>query len=222
MKKLTLIAGMLLGSSSVFAAQAAEQLAGHWRGVLQFSAETGVVLGIELTPEADGYQMTLISPNQSLTSIEPTRFTIDGNSLSFNDDSLRAQFSGEFDGNTLKGVFTQGRNMPITLTRLSAESVARLEHEQQWAGELMISRSASLPLVLNVAVIEEGYHVTLDSPKQQSFGIPITEFSITKQQLNFKSAMINASYQGNWQQDAWQGSFVQGQAMPLTLKKKPQ
>jgi hypothetical protein len=33
--------------------------------------------------------------------------------------------------------------------------------------------------------------------------------------------MINASYQAQWQQDEWQGTFIQGRAMPLNLKKKP-
>lgn len=75
--------------------------------------------------------------------------------------------------------------------------------------------------MLNVAVIAGGYHVTLDSPKQQSYGIPVDQFSMSAEQLSFSSKMINASYQAQWQQDEWQGTFIQGRAMPLNLKKKP-
>ena len=199
----------------------AQDLAGHWRGVLKFAPEFSIVLALELTPDEQGYQLQLMSPNQSLNSMAPSSFTITGNSLQFTDDKLKATFSGTFNGDTLTGTFTQRGDIPITLTRLSAEAVSRLQHEQQWFGELQISKSASLPLVLNVAVIADGYHVTLDSPKQQSFGIPVNEFSVSDSSLSFASALISASYQANWQQDQWQGTFVQGMAMPLILKKKP-
>lgn len=217
MKNLLLTCSLLLGSLGAHATD----YSGNWRGVLQLAPEVGIVLGMELTQTADGYQLVLLSPNQSMEEMLPTSFSLKGNTLQFTDEKLRATFKGQFDGDSLSGVFQQGRDMPITLKRLSAADTARLSNEQQWFGELQLSRSATLPLVLNVAVTTGGYHVTLDSPKQQSYGIPVSEFSLTDKQLSFSSAMINASYQGNWQQDEWQGTFVQGQAMPLNLKKKP-
>lgn len=214
---------VLIGSAiavASFSSQATDY-AGDWRGVLQLTPEAGIVLGVKLTAAEQGYQLQLFSPNQHNQPIEPTSVSIAGDVLQFSVDALGARFDGRFAYNNLTGVFTQGRDMPITLTRLSPDDQARLQHEQQWAGDLVLGKNANLPLVINVAVIAGGYHVTLDSPKQQSFGIPVDVFNVTAEQLSFSSTMLNASYQGQWQQDQWQGTFVQGQAMPLNLKKKP-
>lgn len=197
----------------------AQELSGHWRGLLNFAPEYGIVLGFELKQQGDGYQLLLSSPNQGMSGREPSSFRLEANQLHFKDEALNASFSGTFDGNKLTGVFTQRREIPITLTRLPAEASARLANERQWFGDLQVSKTASLPLVLNIAVLASGYHVTLDSPKQQSFGIPIDEFNLSENSLSFKSELIQASYQASWQQDAWHGTFVQGMAMPLVLKK---
>lgn len=217
MKKILLSSSLLLASFGSLA----EDYSGHWRGVLELAPGAGIVLGITLTAADNGYQLSLLSPNQHQQPILPTSMALEGTQLKFAADSLKASFEGNFAGEILQGVFTQGRAMPITLTRLTSQDLARLKHEQQWAGDLALGNNASLPLVLNVAVVAGDYHVTLDSPKQQSYGIPVDQFSVSDSQLNFSAKMINASYQGQWQQDQWQGTFIQGQAMPLNLKKKP-
>ncbi len=210
-----LLSFLLIGSVK------AADYAGHWRGVLPVSPNSGITLALELKHTSDGYQLTLTSPNQSHNAISTNNLVLTGNTLSFSSQSINASFNGSFDGDTLSGTFTQGRAMPITLTRLSPSDIARLRYEQSLYGDLQINANASLPLVLNIAVIAKGYHVTLDSPKQQSYGIQVDTFSISEQQLRFGASLLNASYQGTWQDDAWQGNFVQGQAMPLVLKKKP-
>lgn len=217
MKYIFFSSSLLLASCHSLAAD----YSGHWRGVLQLSPEAGIVLGLKLSATDNVYQLELLSPNQNHQVILPSSMTLEGNQLQFAAEPLRASFKGGFDGETLSGVFTQGRDIPITLTRLNDADLARLQHEQQWSGDLALGNNASLPLVLNVAVIADGYHVTLDSPKQHSYGIPVNQFSISAEQLNFSSTMINASYQGQWQQEQWQGTFIQGRAMPLNLKKKP-
>ncbi|MEH8018455.1 hypothetical protein MN202_14530 [Rheinheimera muenzenbergensis] len=216
MKSIIFGSALLLGSFGSLA----EGYQGQWRGVLQLTPESGIVLGVKLTPAGQGYQLVLFSPNQHDQPIEPSSVSIAGDVLTFSVDALSARFEGRFNGDSLTGIFTQGRERPVTLTRLGQADLASLQNEQQWAGDLVLSKNASLPLVLNVAVIAGGYHVTLDSPKQQSFGIPVDEFSVSAQQLSFSSSRINASYQGQWHQDQWQGTFVQGQAVPLNLKKK--
>ncbi|MCB5227690.1 beta-lactamase family protein [Alishewanella sp. 16-MA] len=212
---------MLISSLALNLNVNAADISGHWRGVLATSPNSGLTLALQIQSSTEGYQLLLRSPNQHSNDIAVSSMTIQDNTLNFTVDALKAAFTGTFDGETLSGTFTQGRPMPLTLSRLTKSDEARLVHEQQLFGELQINANASLPLVLNIAVIANGYHVTLDSPKQQSYGIPVDQFSINEQQLRFGSSMINASYQGTWQDDAWQGSFVQGQAIPLILKKKP-
>lgn len=217
MKKILLSSSLLLASFGSLA----EDYSGQWRGVLELAPGVGIVLGVTLSLENSEYQLALSSPNQHHETIQPSIMTLEGTNLKFTADSLRASFDGHFAGETLKGIFTQGRAIPITLTRLSSQDLARLTHEQQWEGDLALGNDATLPLVLNVAVIAGGYNVTLDSPKQDAYLIPVDQFSVSDSQLNFSVKMLNASYQADWQQDHWQGTFIQGQTMPLNLKKKP-
>ncbi|MDX1678765.1 hypothetical protein, partial [Arsukibacterium sp.] len=171
---------------------------------------------------AKGYSLTLDSPNQGMFDYQPSQFIIDGNHVQFQDDKLNASFSGTLVKGRLEGEFTQGKSVALTLTKLDAAQQQLLKNEGSWYGDLIINNKARLPLVLNIAVAGDGYHVTLDSPKQQSFAIPVDNFSImSKELLTFSSDAINASYSATWQGNSWQGTFVQGYAMPLILKKKP-
>lgn len=199
----------------------AEQLTGKWRGKLQMNPQAALIMGININHDAKGYTLTLDSPNQGMFEYNPSQFAIEGNTVQFQDDKLSASFKGTLQDGLLMGEFKQGKTLPLKLTKLDDSQQLLLANEGSWFGDLIINNSARLPLVLNIAVVDQSYHVTLDSPKQQSFGIPIEQFSITGDKLEFKSALINASYSATWHDDGWQGTFVQGAAMPLTLKKKP-
>lgn len=206
----------------IFASPAdAEQLTGKWRGKLQMAPQAALTIGINITHSAKGYSLTLDSPNQGMFDYSPSQFNIDGNRVQFQDDKLNASFSGTLVDGQLQGEFTQGKTLTLNLTKLNEAQLEMLENEGSWYGDLIINNSARLPLVLNIAVAGDGYHVTLDSPKQQSFGIPVDKFNITPAEMTFSSAIINASYSATWQDGRWQGTFVQGSAMPLVLKKKP-
>tara|TARA_R110002126_G_scaffold38993_9_gene116018 strand:- start:537 stop:1166 length:630 start_codon:yes stop_codon:yes gene_type:complete len=198
----------------------ADPISGKWRGTLQMTKQSALVIGINIKQDADGYSLTLDSPNQGMFDYRPSQFEITGQSVQFQDDKLNASFKGTLQQDQLHGEFSQGKTLPLQLTKLNEGQLKMLEHEASWFGDLIINNSTRLPLVLNIAVTDNGYHVTLDSPKQQSYGIPVDKFSITSEQLEFSSAIINASYSATWQDDSWQGTFVQGSAMPLALKKK--
>jgi len=210
----------LLLTIIVASAAGAQQLTGKWRGKLQMTPQAALTIGINITRSADDYSLTLDSPNQGMFDYSPSQFSIDGNTVQFQDDKLKASFSGTLAEGKLQGEFTQGKTLALNLTKLDEKQLEMLEIEGSWYGDLVINNSARLPLVLNIAVAGDGYHVTLDSPKQQSFGIPVEKYSITPETMSFSSAIIKASYSATWQDDSWQGTFVQGSAMPLVLKKK--
>lgn len=199
----------------------ADQLTGKWRGKLQMTPQAALTIGINIDNTAEGYRLSLDSPNQGMFDYSPSQFKIEGNSVQFQDDKLNASFQGTLQQGQLRGEFRQGKTLALNLRKLDDAQLKLLENEGSWYGDLVINNSARLPLVLNIAVADQGYHVTLDSPKQQSFGIPIDKFSLTPETMEFNSAIINASYSATWQDDSWQGTFVQGSAMPLVLKKKP-
>ncbi|WP_097109721.1 hypothetical protein [Arsukibacterium tuosuense] len=199
----------------------AEQLTGKWRGKLQMTPQAALTIGINISNATEGYSLTIDSPNQTMFDYVPSQFKIEGNSVQFQDDKLNASFNGTLQQGQLRGEFSQGKTIPLNLQKLDDTQLKLLENEGSWFGDLVINNSARLPLVLNIAVADQGYHVTLDSPKQQSFGIPVDKFNLTDNTMEFNSAIINASYSATWQDDSWQGTFVQGSAMPLVLKKKP-
>ncbi|MBV2129757.1 hypothetical protein [Arsukibacterium indicum] len=200
---------------------AAEKLTGKWRGKMQMAPQAALTLGININNTPEGYSLTIDSPNQGMFDYQPSQFSIDSNSVQFQDDKLNASFSGSLVQGQLQGTFVQGKARELNLTKLDEQQLKLLENEGSWYGDLIINNSARLPLVLNIAVAGQDYHVTLDSPKQQSFGIPVDKFSISSDKLEFSSAIINASYSATLQDGNWQGTFVQGAAMPLVLKKKP-
>lgn len=212
----TLLLSMLL-SAPLFA----EELTGKWRGKLQMTPQAALTLGININNGPQGYTLTIDSPNQGMFDYSPSNFKIDGSNVQFQDDKLKASFTGTLQQGQLRGEFSQGKNLALNLSKLDEAQLKLLDNEGSWFGDLIINNSARLPLVLNIAVTDQGYHVTLDSPKQQSFGIPVETFSLTATKMEFTSALINANYSASWQDDSWQGTFVQGAAMPLVLKKKP-
>lgn len=218
MKKLLTLILLLIASLFAQNANGSEQV-GNWRGLLELAPGANLVLGIEITSTDGKTVVYLDSPNQGMVDHPVKNLEITLESVRFDAPELNASFTGSFKGNQLEGVFTQGRAFDITLTQLSSENEALLKNETRWFGDIMVTRQASLPLVLNIAVLETGYFATLDSPDQQSFGIPLTDFSLSEQSMSFKSPLINASYQAKKVDDGWEGTFVQGAAMPLNLKK---
>ena len=201
-------------STAVFAASPE----GVWRGKLE--VQNGIFLTIGYTIE-NGV-LTLDSPNQGMFAKAPTSFTLSDNELEFIDAQLSASFTGEFEGDTLTGTFTQGKAYSLTLHRLDSEDLERMAFEGRYAGEMLVNRRTELPLQVNVAVLHDGYYATLDSPAQQSYGIPLTDFSIVATQMSFSSPMISASYSGTYAEGGYHGDFLQGQKRSLTLSKVAQ
>ena len=206
-----LTAAMLGGAPAV----ADELHDGIWRGKLEVQDGIFLTVGYRIH---DG-EVTMDSPNQGMFGKSPTTFELEDGRLELSDNELSASFSGEFSGDTLQGTFTQGRALPLTLHRLQDDAKERLEFEGRYAGELVINSRSKLPLQLHVAVVHDGYYVTLDSPAQQSYGIPVEEFIINESQMSFRSQMINASYSASWSQGEYRGEFEQGQVRPLSLKR---
>lgn len=190
-------------------------LDGVWRGELKFQQGVSLALGININ---EGI-MTLDSPNQGMFGREPTAFTLSGNKVSFEEKELKASFQGTLEGDTLKGQFTQGKTIDIALQKLDASDRERQKFEASYKGDLVIDKAATLPLQLNIAVVPDGYVGTLDSPAQNSYGIPLTEVVIDDKQIRFQSPMIKASYSATYKDGAYEGTFVQGMERPLTLKK---
>ncbi|MDT0629341.1 serine hydrolase domain-containing protein [Alteromonas sp. W364] len=190
---------------------------GMWRGELQISKGVKLAIGIEISE--NNKTLTINSPNQGMHDRDPSRFTIDGQSISFFDEGLSATFEGKVVDDKLEGTFTQGKTMPLVLHKLSKDDLNRMSFEGKYIGDLKINASSTLPLALHIAVIKDGYSAALDSPAQNSFGIPVNEISIDTQKLSFTSEILGAKFSGAKSSEGYAGTFVQGMPMPLTLSK---
>ncbi|MGM0430423.1 MAG: serine hydrolase domain-containing protein [Pseudomonadota bacterium] len=192
-----------------------EELEGVWRGELVLQEDVSIALGINV----DNGQLTLDSPNQGMFDHQPTKFSVKDNKIEFTDRSLNASYRGELNDGQLEGTFTQGKKRSITMHKLTQDDKTRLTYEATYKGDLPVSEGSSLPLQVNIAVVHDGYIATLDSPAQQSFGIPLNDVHIDNSTLSFKSPMIQASFNGKKATKGYEGTFNQGQEFPLTLRK---
>ncbi|MBD1583303.1 hypothetical protein [Pseudoalteromonas sp. S16_S37] len=188
----------------------------QWRGKLEVSKQLSLVVGINIDTKTKS--LTLDSPNQKMFEYTPSEFLVSDKAVSFSDTKLNASYEGQFVDGELVGTFIQGKARPLTFALLGTDAKPRLQLEGTYAGALDIN-GKKLPLELQVAVLQDGFHATLDSPAQQSFAIPLSQFSINANELSFESNMINALYQGVIKEGEYSGTFTQGFAMPLSLKK---
>ena len=202
------------------AEQIPSELIGQWRGVLQIQDGVYLALGINVSDSG----VTLDSPNQGMFEREPTEYSFTTESFSFVDQGLGARFEGQLEGGALVGTFHQAGSLPLELNRLNDEDRDRLEFEGTYQGELKVNAQTALPLRLNIAVLHAehargAYLATLDSPAQQSFGIPVSNLHIDAEHLSFESPMIRATYAGEGSDGTYEGVFTQGLPLDLTFEK---
>ncbi|BBN83181.1 hypothetical protein PA25_31660 [Pseudoalteromonas sp. A25] len=207
----------ILGTLILLCAIPSHAAVEQWRGKLEISKQISLVVGVNI--DTDTQTLTLDSPNQKMFEYVPTEASVSDKAVSFSDNKLNASYEGQFVDGKLVGTFTQGKARPLTFSLLTADAKSQLALEGTYAGALDIN-GKKLPLELQVAALEDGFHATLDSPAQQSFGIPLSQFAITTQVLSFESEMINAAFKGTMKEGEYNGTFTQGFAMPLSLKKK--
>ncbi|MGX7895561.1 serine hydrolase [Tsuneonella sp. HG222] len=90
-----------------------------------------------------------------------------------------------------------------------------------WEGRLAVTPTLALRIAATIKRGDDGVlKGTLDSPDQNSFGIPLGEVTQTGDRLVFTVPAVGARYEGQWDgaASAWKGGVTQGgNAMPLVL-----
>lgn len=106
----------------------------------------------------------------------------------------------------------------ITLATLAASSQARAEDARgDWSGNI----ANALPVIVKFAKPADGpWEVTLSVPTQ-GLVTKVENVVVTPEQVSFALPKLNASYAATWNsgQQAWVGTWTQGQAAPLILKR---
>lgn len=91
-----------------------------------------------------------------------------------------------------------------------------------WEGKLMINHQVSLRLVINISDSEvENTVVTMDSPDQGAYGIPMQIDYISTDSLNVSVPQLTLKYKGKLEGDSIKGDFSQGPLnLPLILQPR--
>lgn len=91
-----------------------------------------------------------------------------------------------------------------------------------WEGKLMVNPQMGLRLVLNITGSEtENAVITMDSPDQGAYGIPMQIDFISADSLNVAVPQLMLKYKGKLEGDSINGAFSQGpMSLPLILKPK--
>ena len=91
-----------------------------------------------------------------------------------------------------------------------------------WEGKLMINPEMGLRLVINITGSEgEDAVITMDSPDQGAYGIPMQIDFISSDSLNVSVPQLMLKYTGKLGGDSIKGDFSQGTLyLPLNLKPK--
>ncbi len=117
--------------------------------------------------------------------------------------------------------------MVVIMAASTAARVGTLDVTGRWEGNLQVGGQA-LPLVFHIeGNAEEGWHATMDSPRQQAFGIPVSRMEWDGEVLTLVSESVRGTFTGKpTAEGKLSGEWKQGgQSLPLILTKsdkKPQ
>lgn len=106
------------------------------------------------------------------------------------------------------------------LSLITSFSLAQ-EITGDWHGVLSVE-GRELGIIFHITETDEGYTSTMDSPDQNSYGIPAASTTFENNELDVKAPDIGGlHYRGKLEKDTLSGSFRQGGALiPLKLYRK--
>ena len=187
---------------------------GTWHGTLKTPAgELMLVLYVSRAPDG-ALTAELESPDQAPgQKIPVSTIKAEGDSLHLAAPSIHAAFTGHWNAGkqAWDGAFTQGADLPLTLTKGPAPAKAIVAGlDGTWRGK--ISRNGvDLRLVLRIHSTPQGTAVLLDSPDQLANGMPVQNLTRDSQKVTFRLDVVGASYEGVLSADlrrltgTWQG-----------------
>ena len=203
----------------------AQEVAGDWHGALAVPPGVELRIGLSIKRKASGgYEGVLLSPDQTPAPIPLDEVKEEGGLLSFSIKAAGLSYSGHWDEGRKAwiGEVLQGAARPLVLTAGKPDPlpvVAGLDGD--WAGAITPA-GATIRLIVHVRTDAGGTVVSLDSPDQGAFGIPLHSLKRDGGKITFE---INGSrYEGTLSADGrsidgtWTGAAYKG---PLSFASRP-
>lgn len=202
------------------------QAVGDWQGALQ-TPQGNLRLWITITQESDG---TLKGVMESLDQapgrkIQLGDVTADAYSFSFKVPRIGASYKASWDHDTgrWRGTFSQGIDLTLDLEKGKPGAAPVVEGMDGTWNSSFERAGQSLRLVIKVRTNENGTAVSLDSPDQMAFGVPVQNFKRADNTVTFDVALAQVKFSGTLNDDnsSFSGSWVEasGETLDLTFTK---
>ena len=220
-----LTASVAIAAFGMAGSAGAQEAAGEWHGALN-TPGGDLRIAVTIKPKAGGgYEGSMASPDQGPGSIALDQVKVEGGELDFSVAAIRGSYAGHWDAGRKAwvGEWRQGAALPLVLTAGKPDPlpvVAGLDGD--WAAAIPIPNGATVRLILHVRTAAGGTLVTLDSPDQLAYGVPVRGLTRKGQKVGFT---INGSaFEGALSADSksidgtWTGVAYKG---PLSFASKP-
>ena len=203
----------------------AQEAAGDWHGMLSVPPGIELRIGLTIKPKAGGgYDGLLLSPDQTPAPIPLDEVTAQGGVLSFSYKAAGISYSGRWDAarKAWVGDLQQGGPRPLVLTAGKPDPlpvIAGLDGD--WAGAITPA-GATIRIILHVRTSAGGTIVSLDSPDQGAFGVPLRTLKKDGRKITF--TINGASFEGTLAANgstidgSWAGAAYTG---PMTFAQRP-
>lgn len=120
---------------------------------------------------------------------------------------------------TSQRTFTKLLVAALGLIGLATSAFAQQDLTGSWRGDLDVGLQ-KLPLIFNFQPDGDGWKATMDSPSQHAKDIPVSKVLYDGLLLTMEMDLLQATFEGIYQADAFQGQFKQaGLSLPLSLLK---
>jgi pimeloyl-ACP methyl ester carboxylesterase len=204
----------------------AQEAAGDWHGTLK-APNLELRIGVTIKPKAGGgYEGVMASPDQGAGAIPLDEVKLEGGALSFSVPSIHGTYAGKWDPQTKAwvGEWRQGGPAALVLTSGKPEPrpvIAGLDGD--WAAAIPLPSGAKVRLILHLRTGPDGTLVTLDSPDQLAYGVPVSTLTRRGQKVAF-SLSAGQGYDGILSADGksidgtWTGPAYKG---PLNFESRP-
>lgn len=225
-KKAILTIAAMLAFAATCRAQA--PIVGDWQGTLNTGAgELRLVLHISKAQDGS-LKATLDSIDQAANGIPVAAISLKDSKLNLTVAAVHGSYEGTVnnDATEIKGTWTQGQPLDLNFKRLATP--LQTEHEPAppsdidgaWMGTLDLG-GLKLRLVFHITNTADGLTATMDSPDQNTTGLPVTVVTRNGSSLKLEMKQIGGVFDGKISDDhsSIAGLWSQrGNSFPLVLK----
>ncbi len=203
----------------------AQKLEGFWEGTIDLGAQQ-----LRLVLSVSEEESSVYSLDQGCSIITATSNSFVDGSFTYRFNSVRAIFTGEVEDGKLVGVWNQGAEYPLEMTKSNGipeglKSVFQKRYSGSldpivgwWSG--MAGGEDGVPVHLEIVKYEDCYEVKGWSPTQTAVAFTMSSSEFDGKKLVVKSKQIGGKFVGEFDSENMhlKGNWSQNETTPMTLR----